>query len=377
MVFYHRDGTMKAKLINRFTKSIVSKKRENEIGPKPITSVLMTAATSLSFVNEACKSTGKVSKSQVIYRKLEGKHREEIQRYFRENTIHFLRLVKICSRNRHFLISFDTTKEAFYGDISKAEDKMYLHSGSIANGSNYYYGYLTVSITCNVQTRYILDGVIVPVGYYMEDYVYDTIQFVMKCLLIEAILFDRGFTSWGIIYKLKELHVPYLIFWKKRGDWYKRYFENLCEGEFLRIKRTGTYSRDKTNHIVTSGFVLIKQLECEEKKYDWIFATNRRLKTAALYVKRYKKRWGIETVYRVTDDIRIYTTSTKAVLRYFLFLFTCLVYNIWKFLQFFIGENFTLANFKINMIIFMAKHGMIYPQHYDKFEIMAKKFFDS
>ena len=77
MVFYHRDGTMKAKLINRFTKSIVSKKRENEIGPKPITSVLVTAATSLSFVNEACKSTGKVSKSQVIYRKLEGKHRED------------------------------------------------------------------------------------------------------------------------------------------------------------------------------------------------------------------------------------------------------------------------------------------------------------
>ncbi len=129
--------------------------------------------------------------------------------------------------------------------------------------------------------------------------------------------------------------------------------------------------------MVTSDFVLIKQLEYEGKRYDWIFATNQKLKTAALYVKRYKKRWGIETIYRVTDSIRIYTTSTKAILRYFLFLFTCLVYNIWKFFQFFIGEDFTLANFKINMIIFMAKHGMIYPKRYDRLEIIAKKFFDS
>lgn len=368
---------MKAKLVNRFTKSIVVKKRKGEIGPKPITATLVTAALSLSFVNEACKSTGEVSKSQVIYRKLEGKSREIIQKYFRENTIRFLGLVKICGRNRHFLISFDTTKEAFYGDISKAKDKMYLHSGSIAKGSEHYYEYLTVSITCNVQTKYILDGMIVPVGCYIEDYVYEAIQFVMKYIPVETVLFDRGFGSWGIIHKLKKLRIPYLIFWKKKGDWYKEYFENLYEGEFLHVNRTGTYSRNKTDNMVTSDFVLIKQLEYEGKKYDWIFATNQKLKTAASYVKRYKKRWGIETIYRVTDSIRIYTTSTRAILRYFLFLFTCLVYNIWEFFQFFIGKDFTLANFKINMIIFMAKHGMIYPKRYDKLEIIAKKFFDS
>ena len=368
---------MKAKLVNRFIKSIVTKKRRGEIGPKPITTTLVTAALSHSFVNEACKSTGEVSKSQVIYRKLEGKSRERIQEYFRENTIGFLRLVKIFSRNRHFLISFDTTKEAFYGDVSKAEDNMYLHSGSIAKGSEYYYEYLTVSITCDVQTKYILDGMIVPVGCHIEDYIYEILKFVRQHLSIGMALFDRGFTSWGVIYKLKKLHIPYLIFWERHGNWYKEYFENLDEGEFLYVECSGIYNRDKTNHKVNSGFVLINQLEYKEKKYDWIFATNQKLKTAALYVKRYKKRWGIETIYRVTDNIRIYTTSTRATLRYFLFLFTCLVYNIWKFFQGFIGKDFTLANFKINMVIFMVRHGMIYPRHYDKFESIALAFFDT
>ena len=89
-----------------------------------------------------------------------------------------------------------------------------------------------------------------------------------------------------------------------------------------------------------------------------------------------KKRWGIETIYRVTDNITILTTSTKGIIRYFLFVFTCLVYNIWRFFQLFLGEEFTLANHKTNMIIFMAKHGMIYPKHYERFELIAKRWFN-
>ena len=360
-------------MIDQFTKSLVKKVRRNEINPSQITSTLITAA--LSFVNEACKSSGQVSKSQVVYRKLNGKSLWEIQKCFQEITVRFLKVLKAYSRNRFFLISFDTTNEAFYGDVSKAEDKLYLHHESIAKGSDYYYKYLTVSITCNVTAKYILDGILVPCGCYVEDYVYEITKFVMEHLPIEAVLLDRGFDSWGVIYKLKKLGVPYLIFWEKQGDWYKNHMKSLDEGEFLYMKREGTYNRDKTNHKVCSGFVLIKQLEYEEQKYDWIFATDLKLKTAESYVRRYKKRWGIETIYRVTDDLRIYTTSTNCVIRYFLFMFTCLVYNIWKFFQMYIGEDFTLANCKICMVIFMTKHGMIYPKHYNRFEILARGFF--
>ena len=106
-----------------------------------------------------------------------------------------------------------------------------------------------------------------------------------------------------------------------------------------------------------------------------MFATNLDKNTAASYVKQYKKRWGIETIFRNTDDIRIYTTSTDALTRYFLFMFTCLAYNIWALFQQLLGEEFTLTSMKICMMIFMAKHGMIYPKHYDKFEKVAERFF--
>jgi putative transposase len=366
----------KKQIINRFTKSIiVEEQRKNRVTTQQITSTLITAALNLAFVNESCKSTGRVSKSQVIYRKLEGKSMEELKECFRENTIRFLKILKILSRNRKFIISLDTTKEAFYGDFSKAEDKIYLHAGSIERESYYYYEYLTAAITCNVTSKYILDGIIVPRGYYVEDYVYEMTKFLIEYLPVEVALFDRGFGSWGVVYKLKKLNVNFLIFWKKQGDWYKKHLNHMKNGEVKKIIRKKKYNRDKSNFNVNCAFALVKQLEYEGKIYDWIFATNLDLKSAEAYVKRYKKRWAIETIYRVTDKIRTYTTSTNSVIRYFLFMFTCLVYNIWRFFQMFLGEGFTLSNFKVNMIIFMAKYGMVYPKHYDSFEEAAMKLF--
>lgn len=366
----------KEQLVNQFTKSIIKEKqRKNKVSTQQITSTLITAAISLAFVNESCQSSGTVSKSQVIYRKLDGKTMYATQLYFRAVVMQFLKMLKLYNRHRRFLLSFDTTKDAFYGDVSKVKDSLYLHHGSIARGSEYYYEYLTVTITCVGKMNYILDGVMIPMGCYIEDVVFDMIKFLLDNIPVETVLFDRGFDSWGIIHKLQQLPVKYLIFWKKQGDWYKESLDELKDGEYTTIVHHGTYNRGKTTHKVSSRFVLIKQLEYEGKIYDWLFATNLDKTTAASYVKQYKKRWAIETIFRVTDDIRIYTTSTDALTRYFLFMFTCLVYNIWKFFQQYLGKDFTLANMKICMVIFMTKHGMIYPEHYDKFEIVAEQFF--
>jgi hypothetical protein len=367
----------KTQLVNQFTKSLIrEKQRKNKVSTYQITSTLITAAISLAFVNESCQSSGMVSKSQVIFRKLDGKAMGEVQAYYRMVTMQFLKMLRLYSRNRRFLISFDPTEEAFYGDVSKAKDKMYLHSGSIARGSKYYYEYLTVTITCSSLLNYVLDGMMIPVGCYIEDLIYDITKFLLNYLPMETVLLDRGFDSWGVVYKLQQLPVKYLIFWKKQGDWYQETLDKLKDGECTTVVHQGIYNRGKSPIQVRSKFVIIKQLEYEGKTYDWLFATNLDKATATSYVKRYKKRWAIETIFRVTDDIRIYTTSTDALTRYFLFMFTCLVYNIWKFFQQFLGADFTLANMKICLIIFMAKHGIIYPEHYDKFETIAKRFFN-
>ncbi len=357
----------KEKAILEFSKDIFEEyKRKNAVTIRNISTVLIEAAKGPAFVNESCKSTEEISKSQIIYRKL-GMSINDVEFAFRENAKRFLKLLKIFSRGRKFILSFDETEDPFYGEFDKTEDNLYLHELTYSvKGAKYCYKYLTLAITCNEGIRYILDGIILRRGDFVEDYVYEMIKNVKNNINIECVLFDRGF-GWGIIYKLKELNVNYVIFWKKSGEWYKEHFDNMDEGGFCTIHKSYSYNRDKTNYCVDSDFILIKQLDYKGKKFDWIFATNLKFKSAEKYVKWYKKRWGIETIFRVTDDIRIYTTSTNPIIRYFLFMFTCFVYNVWKFFQFFLGESFTLANFCINLNKFMVERKMINPNNYRKF----------
>ena len=364
----------KEEIIKNFAKSIfIEHKRKNAVTITNISSALIEASLNSAFVNESCKSTEEISKSQIIYRKLDS-NISEIEFAFRENANKFLNLLKIYSRNRKFILSFDETEDPFYGEFNKAEDNLYLHDLIYeAKGAKYCYKYLTLAITCNSGIRYILDGIILKRGDYIEDYVYDIIKSVKEKIKIECILFDRGF-GWGVIYKLQELKVNYMVFWKKQGSWYKKYFNEMKDGEYCVIKKKYKYNRNKTNYPVESNFVLVKQFEYEERKDDWIFATNLQLKSGEKYVRWYKKRWGIETIFRVTDDIRIYTTSTNPLIRYFLFMFTCYVYNVWKFFQFFIEGEFTLANFCVNMNKFMVEREMINPKHYREFNSIFNKY---
>lgn len=363
---------MKDKLIKQFTKSLIAEKqRKNRVTTSGITSTMILSAINLSFVNESCKSSGQLSKSQVLYRKLEDVPKELIQKCFQTNTLQFLRLMKIFCRNRRFIVSFDTTKEPFYGDFSKAKDTEYLHAGSEARESFFYYEFLTAAITGNSGQKFILDGVILKRGAYASDWVSKMVDWIKEEISLEVLLFDRGFASKEMIYELNKLKVPYMIFWKKQGDWYKPHLDGMKEGEFKHVKRKDKFYRAKSRYDLEWSFVFIKQLEYDGKKFDWIFAANLKLSKARNYVQRYKKRWGIETIYRVTDDIRAYTTSTKSVIRYFLFMFTCFVYNIWRCFQVYLGEGFTLANFKTNMTVYLAKIGRIYPDHYDNFEKAA------
>ncbi len=365
----------KNQIIKQFTQSVMKEKqRKNKITAAQITSTMILSAINLAFVNESCKSSGAPKKSQRIYEKLDDIPKDLIQNCFQKNTLKFLKFLKIFSRNRKFIISFDTTKEAFYGDFSKAKEPLYLHSGIIAKESYFYYEFLTVSITGNTLEKFILDGIIVKRGMYISDWVSDMVKWIKEELPLEVILFDRGFTSKELVYELNRLKVPYMIFWRKQGKWYNPYFDKLGNGKFKVVKRKDKFYRGIYRYEVNLKFVFIKQLKYKNKTFDWLFATNLNLRKSEDYVKRYKKRWGIETTYRVTDKIRAYTTSTKSIIRYFLFMFTCFVYNVWKYFQMFMDKDFTLANFKTNMIIYMAKTGKIYPTYYDSFEKIASQF---
>jgi len=77
------------------------------------------------------------------------------------------------------------------------------------------------------------------------------------------------------------------------------------------------------------------------EKYERIKADGRirryNEKNAKNLCNSYSRRWGIETSYRVKDNLRPKTTSKNYVVRLFYFLFSVCLYNLWILANVFIG----------------------------------------
>jgi sugar/nucleoside kinase (ribokinase family) len=63
--------------------------------------------------------------------------------------------------------------------------------------------------------------------------------------------------------------------------------------------------RDKTTYKISTCIAILP----DYKGFDWVFATNIKYDKIFSYVRYYKKRWGIETTFRVQDEVRIKTKS--------------------------------------------------------------------
>jgi len=66
-----------------------------------------------------------------------------------------------------------------------------------------------------------------------------------------------------------------------------------------------------------------------KKNYDWIFATNVEKILLEKLITLYKKRWRIETQFRVQDEAIIKCKSKDMKIRYFLFCFEQMLQTIW------------------------------------------------
>ena len=310
--------------------------------------ILVTASLTKDFVNNTTAKLQPAPIGETVFNRLIGCTRDKIELTFNSTMESLCRRVKQFLQNRKAILAFDTTYEPFYGNVSS--NPFWIHEYKPVNGCNGCFIFITVSIVVG-ENKFILGVLPVPFGWNQADYVERLIKLARKYIVIEACLFDRGFDSYELIARLKKLKVGYEILWKKdkkRETWLTKELKKLKPREMKEfIKEDGYFHKNKTKYYVRTRFVIIKQYSYKDDKkpYDWVFATNRKLKSQMWYIRGYKCRWGIETSYRVTDEVRIKTTTLDEVKRYFLFVFGCLLYNLWKFSNLFLKAKVSFATF--------------------------------
>ncbi len=218
-------------------------------------------------------------------------------------------------KGKRVMLILDVTCESFYGNINNNPE--WIHEYKPEDGCTGSFKFLCASIVID-DKRYFLDSIPLSIFYDLKKETQRMLErieiFGMK---IEVALLDREFgRNSGIIQLLGDRRLRYLMLYPEYSN-----VEKIVK-EVEHYKRIPFEVKG-----VKTTLVIIR-----DERYDWKFVTNLRFKDFVKYIKIYKKRWNIETGFRVADEARIKTKSLDIRIRYFLFLIALILYNLWYFL---------------------------------------------
>ena len=231
-------------------------------------------------------------------------------------------------KDKEVMLAFDYTDENFYGDVQGLD----IHGWKGERGILGKFKFLTCSIVSDeIPEKIPLISVPIQMGHY-KSYV---ITFCLSLIRdyvgkISLILFDRGFYDKDLMYELSQNKFPYLIFVPKHKDKQEILYP-MEKGEQIAIHNEFKVNKNKSKYVGENVLIFLKQIydKKSENEYDWVFATNIEDTELNTIIKTYKKRWRIETGFRVQDEARIKCKSKEMKIRYFLFMFQQMLQTQW------------------------------------------------
>lgn len=245
----------------------------------------------------------------------------------------YLNYIKRISKNislheKEVILAFDYTEEDFYGETQGFD----IHGWTGKDAITGHFKFLTCSIISDdIPEKIPLISIPIKLGHYKSSVIIHCLSLIKDYVgKINLILFDRGFYDKDLMYELEQLKYPYLIFVPKGKD-KKEILYPMDNDEKIAIYNEFKVSKDMTKVIGENTIIFLKQIydPKSEKNYDWVFATNVDELILEDTIKIYKKRWRIETQFRIQDEATIKCKSKDMKIRYFFFMFQQMLQTIW------------------------------------------------
>ena len=252
-------------------------------------------------------------------------------------------------KSKPIVLAFDYTEEDFYGEVQGLDIHGWKKGGAITG----HFKFLTCSlISDDIPQKIPLISIPIQIGHNMSYAVIYCIKAIEPHVgKINLLLFDRGFYAKELMYDLQKLNLSYLILARKGKE------ENYIAEEFSRMEKnekkilnhTYELNTNKTYYEFESKLVFLKSIftKCLDKEIDWLFATNLEEIQLDTLIQTYRKRWRIETQFRVQDEATIKCKSKEMKIRYFLFVFEQLLQTLW--VCFYKKEEISFKEFVIEM----------------------------
>jgi len=258
---------------------------------------------------------------------------KEVERRFTEV---FERIFEIAGENdvfkrRKFDVAVDFHDWLYYGK----EAPMVLGTQP-KKGTHHAYKFATISI---LERGFRFTLLALPVGKYSEmvGVMEKLLRYAMRRVKINRVYCDRWFYRTEVIRVLKKLGLKFIIQAPvTRTSRVKTFLNDDAKGPVVI-----DYTVKRKNRPCASESVKLFAVRNERMKDEMAcFVTNLdvSIKNADHLAEVFKKRWGIETSYRVMQDFKPRTTSRRYVTRLFYFMFSVCLYNLWVLANLIVGK---------------------------------------
>lgn len=274
---------------------------------------------------------------------------EVVEEQFRELfTEQFYKVFPKARKGRKYkaVIFIDVHAQETYSKEKKTNKN--IKGGKHKNGTNYFFKYMTLQVM--IKNKLITLGI----RFYTKDdkqaeLVDELIWLAKEFVKITVVLLDRGFRDVIILNNLEYRDVPVLMPCVK-DDKAQKCFEELGKRSFKAIK----FWMENPKHEIADVKLLMIRLSNGKEigfyttlKFTWLHTPN-------YYLELYKKRWNIETGYRLQNMFLPKTTSINKVVRFFYFCYAVAMHNLWLIIrqttEF--GKQFTVLKMKMVFVLF-------------------------
>ena len=305
------DSSIALRMIKRWTNHILKSVSDNlRVATSKIISAMTEAARTISYVETVS------NKADTLHRHIKNMSETDMKRAFEFNTRKALFRMGLGK----VVLSVDVTKELYFGKNGKLNVRQVKNE----KGTTEAFAFAVLSIA--EPKPLPLMALPYKQGDDLASLVKELLEYARNLpIIIDAVLFDRGFYIWDLISYLASAKIRYLIFVPQNKAIKKYIAQTKLIASFEHVRK---YNKYKGYFVGRTKIVVIKDLIRNKKDYYWCFATN--LKESLYLIAKYKQRWQIETDFRVQDEARIKTKSNYFIIRYFYFLTSLVLLANWE-----------------------------------------------
>jgi IS4 transposase len=244
--------------------------------------------------------------------------------------------IKTLKTGKSYEFAIDLTDDPYYGKIDSSNEK-YVISGQAKKSTNSFYAYISLYIT-NKNERFTVSVLPVEKNKTMVEYLFYFLDLIKRLnFKIKVLCLDRGFYSINVFEFLQNNNVPHIVPVIKRGEQLKQ----ILKGN--KARREQYVMKNSTKKILLDIVIDVKYLKGKRGKKGLenlgfvvygIKWSPRKVSTV------YRRRFAIESSYRMRNIVKPKTSTKNAEIRYFYALVSFLLKNIWLHLQ---KKHFTIV----------------------------------